>query len=373
MKDIVIQELKSRKDLKTFIYLPEQIHKDFKNWMPPLFSDEWVLFDPKKNRAFSYCDYIQLLAFEGSKPVGRVMGIINHKYNEKSNELTGRFCFLECYNDPDISHALISYIENWAREKGMNKIIGPFAFSDKDPQGCQISGFDTPGVIAAPNNGDYLHKLIEKEGYTKEEDLVEYKAEIPDELPEVYLKVMARASEKENIIVREFKTKLELRPFIVPILEVLNETFKNIYGFVPMTDKEKKDFARRYLPILDPAFIKAAMVEKEIVGFVISMPDISRGMLKARGRLFPFGFVHILREVKKSNHLLMLLGGVKEEYRGRGVDAIMGSKLLQSASRSRMKTLDSHLVLEKNKSMRAEYERINGEIIKTFRIFQKKL
>jgi len=373
MKKIVIKELRSRKDLKTFIYLPEKIHKDFKNWMPPLYSDDWVLFDPKKNRMFNYCDAIQLLAYDGSEPVGRVMGLINHKYNEKNGVKTGRFAFLECYNDQAVSHALISYVENWAKEKGMTKIIGPFGFSDKDPQGCQVSGFDTPGVIAAPNNAEYLSKLIEQEGYTKEEDLVEYKAEVPDRLPEIFLKVMARASKKEHIVVKEFKSKLELRPFIVPILEVLNETFKNIYGFVPMSDKEKKDFARRYLPILNPAFIKAALVKKEIVGFVIAMPDISRGMLKARGRLFPFGFIHILREVRKSTHLLMLLGGVKEEYRGRGVDAIMGAKLLESATKSKMETLDSHLVLEKNKSMRAEYERIDGKIIKTFRIYQKAL
>ena len=140
---------------------------------------------------------------------------------------------------------------------------------------------------------------------------------------------------------------------------------------MPLTDKEKKDFARRYLPILDPAFIKAAKIDNKLIGFVIAMPDISSGMLKARGRLFPFGFIHILRAVKKSTGLLMLLGGIKEEYRGRGVDAIMGSKILESATKSRMKTIDSHLVLEKNKSMRAEYERIDANIEKTFRIFQK--
>lgn len=373
MKNIVVQELRSKKDLKTFIYLPEKIHKDFHKWMPPLFSDDWVLFDPKKNRMFGHCDYIQLLAYNGNQAVGRVLGLINHKYNEKNGKLTGRFGFLECYNDAAISHALIKKVEDWAREKGMTKIIGPFGFSDKDPQGCQKSGFNTPGVIAAPNNAEYLSALIEKEGYKKEEDLVEYKANIPDKLPDVYLKILERASTKEHIVVKEFKSRLELRSFIVPILEVLNETFKDIYGFVPMSDKEKKDFARRYLPILNPAFIKAAMVDEEIVGFIIAMPDISHGMLKARGRLFPLGFIHILREVNKSKQLLMLLGGVKEEYRGRGVDAILGSKLLKSASKSKMETLDSHLVLEKNKSMRAEYERINGEIIKTFRIYQKNL
>ncbi|MEE4116105.1 MAG: hypothetical protein V2I37_08050 [Marinilabiliaceae bacterium] len=373
MKKPVIKAVKSKKDLKTFIHLPERIHKNFKNWMPPLFSDEWVLLDPAKNRAFGHCDYIQLLAFNDSKPVGRIMGLINHKYNEKNKLKTARFCFLECYNDHVVSNALISYVENWAREKGMNKIIGPFAFSDKDPQGCQISGFDTPGVIAAPNNNDYLSGLIEREGYEKEEDLVEYKADIPDKLPDVYLKIMDRASTREKVDIIEFRTKRELKPWIIPILELLNETFKNIYGFVPLTDREKKDFARRYLPILDPAFIKAAKINNELVGFVISMPDISSGMLKARGRLFPFGFIHILRAVKKSNDLLMLLGGVKEEYRGRGVDAIMGSKILESASKSRMKTIDSHLVLEKNKQMRAEYERIDAKIIKTFRIYRKAL
>lgn len=373
MKKPVIKAVKSKKDLKTFIHLPERIHKNFKNWMPPLFSDEWVLLDPAKNRAFGHCDYIQLLAFNDSKPVGRIMGLINHKYNEKNMLKTARFCFLECYNDHVVSNALISYVENWAREKGMNKIIGPFAFSDKDPQGCQISGFDTPGVIAAPNNNDYLSGLIEREGYEKEEDLVEYKADIPDKLPDVYLKIMDRASSREKVDIIEFRTKRELKPWIIPILELLNETFKNIYGFVPLTDREKKDFARRYLPILDPAFIKAAKINNELVGFVISMPDISSGMLKARGRLFPFGFIHILRAVKKSNDLLMLLGGVKEEYRGRGVDAIMGSKILESASKSRMKTIDSHLVLEKNKQMRAEYERIDAKIIKTFRIYRKAL
>ncbi len=373
MKNIIIQEVRSRKDLRTFIYLPEKIHRNRPEWMPPLFSDEWVLLDPKKNKSFSYCDYIQLLAYRGSTPVGRIMGLINTKYNQIKGELTGRFCFLECFNEEDISHALIESVENWARKRGMTKIIGPYAFSDKDPQGCQISGFDTLSVIAAPNNGPYLSGLIEKEGYSMEADLVEYVAKIPDKLPDLFLRIMERASRLENIEIIEFRTKKEIKPYILDILEVMNDTFSSIYGFVPLTDREKREFARRYLPILDPAFIKAARAGKELVGFVIAMPNISSGMLKARGRLFPFGFIHVLRSLKKSTDLLMLLGGVREKYRGRGIDAIMGSKILESAAKSRMLTLDSHLVLESNRRMRSEYERLGAEVSKTFRIFQKQL
>lgn len=373
MKDIVIQQVKSRRDLKRFIYLPEKVHKDNPMWMPPLFSDEWVLLDPKKNKSFSYCDFIQLLAYRGSEVVGRIMGLINRKYNQMKGEQTARFCFLECYNEEDISHRLIEAIEQWARTKGMSRIIGPYAFSDKDPQGCQISGFDTLSVIAAPNNGSYLPALIEKEGYSAETDLLEYVAKIPEKLPDIYMRIIERASRFENVEIIEFKTKREIKPYILDVLEVMNDTFSSIYGFVPLTDREKREFARRYLPILDPAFIKAARIGKELVGFVIAMPNLSSGMLKARGRLFPFGFIHILRSMKKSTDLLMLLGGVKEKYRGRGIDAIMGAKILESASRSRMLTLDSHLVLESNRRMRAEYERLDAEISKTFRIFQKQL
>lgn len=215
--------------------------------------------------------------------------------------------------------------------------------------------------------------MIEKEGYSTEIDLVEYVAKIPAKLPDLYMRIIERASRMERIEIIEFKTKREIKPYILDVLEVMNDTFSSIYGFVPLTDREKREFARRYLPILDPAFIKAARIGNELVGFVIAMPNLSSGMLKAGGRLFPFGFIHVLRSLKKSTELLMLLGGVKEKYRGRGIDAIMGAKILESASRSKMLTLDSHLVLESNRRMRAEYERLDSEISKTFRIFQKQL
>ncbi|MBS0010087.1 MAG: hypothetical protein KFF49_01670, partial [Bacteroidales bacterium] len=183
----------------------------------------------------------------------------------------------------------------------------------------------------------------------------------------------SRVRSRPDYRIIEFRSKKEIKPYIIDILQLMNDTYSNIYGFVPLDDKEKQELAKRYMPILDPRFIKIFLINDKLAGFVIAMPDIARGLQKARGRLFPFGFIHILRSARKSTRLLMLLGAVKEEYRGLGIDAIMGASILASATKSRMTTLDSHLILEHNTRMRAEYERIGGKLVKRYRIYQKDL
>ena len=153
----------------------------------------------------------------------------------------------------------------------------------------------------------------------------------------------------------------------------MNDTFAEIYGFVPLNDKEKKDFAARYLPILDPKFIKAVKKDGEVIGFAIGMPDLSAGIKACRGRLIPCGIFRVLRESKRSKKLMMMLGGVKKDFRGKGIDVLMGVKILRDAINSRMETIDSHLVLEDNLRMRGEYERIGCKVVKKYRIYQKEL
>ncbi|HQN59173.1 MAG TPA: hypothetical protein PLE02_06025, partial [Bacteroidales bacterium] len=189
----------------------------------------------------------------------------------------------------------------------------------------------------------------------------------------VYERVLDRITKSRDFEIIEFTAKKQLKPFIIPILEVMNDTFAEIYGFVPLNDKEKKDFAARYLPILDPKFIKAVKKDGEVIGFAIGMPDLSAGIKACRGRLLPFGIFRILRESKRSRKLMMMLGGVKKEFRGKGIDVLMGVKILRDAINSRMETIDSHLVLEDNMRMRGEYERIGCKVVKKFRIFQKEL
>ena len=216
--------------------------------------------------------------------------------------------------------------------------------------------------------------LIAAEGYEKKVDLVNYLGKLPEKFPLIYDKVLSRVENIKEYKIIEFNSKKELKPYILDVLELMNETFAEIYGFVPLTDKEKSDFAARYLPILDPKFIKLIETGNgELVGFAIGMPDFSNGIRKANGKLFPFGIFKILRDSKRSKKLLMMLGGVKKAYRGKGLDVLMGVKILQSGIKHKMDMIDSHLVLENNKKMRSEYERIGCQVVKKFRIYQKEL
>ena len=373
MGELVIKEVLTKKDRRKFIYLPEKIHKDEPDWLPPIYMDEWELFDKKKNKSFQYADAILLLAFRDGKPVGRIMGIVNKRYNTLNNEQHGRFCFMECYNDKEVFHALLTKVEDWARQKGMTRIVGPLGFSDKDPQGFQIEGFEYPLFMTAPNNSKYMPELLEAEGYEKKIDLVNYLGKIPEQLPPVYDRVLSRMENNTEYKIIEFKSKKEIKPYIIDVLELMNETFVEIYGFVPLTDKEKTDFAARYLPILDPNFVKVIEADGKLAGFAVGMPDLSKGIRDAKGRLFPFGLFKILRDSKRSKKLLMMLGGVKKEYRGKGLDVLMGVKILQSGIKHKMDSLDSHLVLENNTRMRGEYERVGCKVVKKFRIYQKEL
>jgi hypothetical protein len=373
MGELVIKEVVTRKDRREFIFLPEKVHKNEPDWLPPIYMDEWELYNKKKNKSYQYADAILLLAYRDKKPVGRIMGIINNRYNAINNEQHGRFCFMECYNDREVFHTLITKVEDWARQNGMTRIIGPLGFSDKDPQGFQIEGFEYPQFMTSPNNSSYMPELIEAEGYEKKVDLVNYLGKLPDKFPLIYEKVLSRVDNNKEYRIIEFKSKKELKPYILGVLELMNETFAEIYGFVPLNDKEKSDFAARYLPILDPKFIKLIETGGTLAGFAIGMPDFSKGIRKAKGRLLPFGIFKILRDSKRSRKLLMMLGGVKKEYRGKGLDVLMGVKILQSGINHKMDLIDSHLVLENNTKMRSEYERIGCQVVKKFRIYQKEL
>lgn len=373
MGELVIKEVLTRKDRRDFIYLPEKVHKNESEWLPPIYMDEWELYNKKKNKSYQFADAVLLIAYRDKKPVGRIMGLVNNRYNAIHNELHGRFCFMECYNDREVFHALITKVEDWARQKGMVRIIGPLGFSDKDPQGFQIEGFEYPQFMTSANNSPYMPELIEAEGYEKKVDLVNYLGKLPEKFPPIYEKVLSRVEKDKEYKIIEFSSKKELKPYIISVLELLNSTFEEIYGFVPLNDKEKTDFAARYLPILDPKFIKVIETKGELAGFAIGMPDFSKGIREAKGKLFPFGIFKILRDSRRSKKLIMMLGGVKKAYRGKGLEVLMAVKIFQSGIRHNMDMIDSHLILENNVKMRSEWDRIDCRVVKKFRIYQKEL
>jgi hypothetical protein len=373
MSEIVVKEVITKKELRDFIYLPSRIHKDEPSWLPPLYTDEWLLFNKEKNKSYKYADAVFYLAYKDGKTVGRIMGLVNNRYNSIKNEKHGRFCFMECYNDKEVFHALLKKVEEWNLNKGMVKIVGPLGFSDKDPQGFQIDGYEYPLLFTAATNSPYMPAMMESEGYSKEVDLVNYLIPIPDTLPPIYIKAYERYSRKGDIEIIEFSSKKQLKPYILPVLELMNQTFSDIYGYVPLNDAEKAEFAQRYLPILDPQYVKVAKSGNELVGFIVALPDMTSGIIASGGKLFPFGIFKILKEMKKTKKLMLMLGGIKTNFRAKGIDVLLGIKLLNSASKNNKDILDSHLILEENARMRAECERMAGKIIKKFRIYQKAL
>lgn len=371
--ELIIREVQSREDLRKFIFLPEAIHQNHPNWVPPIYMDEWEFFNPQKNKSFQSCDTILLLAFQGEKVVGRIMGIIHHKYNESHHEKNARFAFFETWNDEEVASALVQSVYHWAREKGMVKLVGPLAFSDKDPQGLLIEGFDEPAVIASNCNFPYQVELLKKQNFVKEVDLVVYQIRIPNPIPEFYLKIAGRAQRMNpGLQVLEFTSRRKVKPYIHPLLNLLNRTFTEIFGFIPFTEGEMDDFANRYLFLINPRFIKIIVNPKnEVVAFVIGMSHIGEGIKKARGKLFPFGIFQIFAAARKSKQLNLLLGGIDPAYRGKGLDVLMGVRMLQSAIELGKTTIDSHLELEHNTKVRAEMEILGGRVYKRFRIFSK--
>jgi hypothetical protein len=238
---IQIRKVRKRKQRRQFIHLPAKIHKGHANWVPPIYMDDRAFFNPRRNKSFGYSDTLLLMAYRDRHPVGRIMGIINRRYNEMKGEKHARFCFLECRDDEEVSSALISAVENWAREMGMVKLVGPLGFSDKDPQGLLVEGFDESPVIATTCNFPFLPRLVESQGFTKKVDLVVYKLDIPDEVPENYRKISERLLGRNNLVIREFKRRKELKPVIRPVLRLMIDTFPDPYGYDQMTVRELVD------------------------------------------------------------------------------------------------------------------------------------
>jgi len=373
--EIVIKPVTNNKDLNTFIHLPSQIHRNHKNWIPPIYMDEREFFNPKKNPLFEHCDTILALAWKNGKAVGRIMGVISYQYNRDHNEDHGRFSFLETWNDQEVFHELIEFISDWARKKGMVKLVGPLAFSDKDPQGFMIEGFDEIPALATNCNFPYMIDLVEKEGFVKKFDLVTYKFTVTQELPELYFRILERSvKNNSDLKVLEFSSRRKVRPYIRPGLRLLNRTFINIYGFTPLTEKEMDDFANRYLYLINPRFIKMVVnEEKEVVAFIIGMSDISRGIQKSKGYLFPFGIFHILRAGKRSKLLTLMLIAIDPKYQNRGLNVQMSLKMIESAKAEGKSHIDTHLELEYNTKVRSEMERLGAVNHKKFRIYQKDL
>jgi hypothetical protein len=255
----------------------------------------------------------------------------------------------------------------------MTKIIGPFGMYYHDPIGYMTDGFNVKPSLSANYNFEYLIKLLESAGYTPETDLVVYEIPVPETMPDIYLQVQQRAAGNQNLKLIKFSSRKQLRDYIYPVLSLMNESYVNIYGYSQLDEPEMQELASHYLPLLDPRFVTVVMYNDDVAGFMIGLPCINEGIIAARGKLFPFGFLKILAAARRSRQLDLLIGGIKEKYRGLGIDVMMAIYTIETAKEYGFTSMDSHLELESNKKVRAEMEKLGGRITKKYRVFKKSL
>ncbi|MCB0597053.1 MAG: hypothetical protein H6557_21030 [Lewinellaceae bacterium] len=371
---ISIKEVAGKKEQRVFIYLPEQIHAKHKNWLPPIYIDEWDFLNPRKNKSYAHSDTVLYLAYQDGQPVGRIMGIINRKYNSLHQEKAVRFFHFDCFEDEAVAFALLDAVEQWGKKMGMEEIIGPFGFSEKDPQGFMIKGFDELPVIATSCNLPYMPQFMERRGYGKKMDCFDFLIDLKDGLPAHYARIYERVKRNTRFQLLEFESRKKLRPYIVPVFELVNEAYKDIFGFQPLDDGEIKFIVDRYLPLLNPRYVKIVADETgKVIAFFIGVPNMTKGIQRAKGKLFPFGFLHIIASARRTKQLDLLLGAIDNNYRGMGIDLLMAWPMIQSARQAGIETLETHLVSEDNKPMLAEYQRVNARMHKQFRIYRKAL
>ena len=371
---IIVREVKTKAEMKQFVYLPEKLNADRPNWVPPFYADDARSFDSRRNPSHAYCDMIYALAYKGDKVVGRIAGIINKRFNQLSKTNNGRFGYIDSIDDKAVVKALIEFVENWAKQKGMSGLVGPMGFTEEDPEGLIIEGFDETPTLASFQNRPSMPSQVEALGYAKEVDYVVYEVEVAKAMTEMYGKIFERISRNKEFKLLDFKTTKQLRPYILPLFRLMNKTFTHLYGYSTFEEHEMADLADRYIPVVDPRFIKCVVNTKdEVIGFFIAIPNMAPGIRKARGRMFPFGFIQILSARKKSKMLDLYMGATDEDYRGKGVDVLMGYSMLRSCKEAGIELMDSHHELEDNKQIRAEMERAGGRIYKRFRIYRKAL
>lgn len=371
--EIKIVEVSTRKLLRTFIHLPAKLHGDEPNWMPTIYADDWNFFNPKKNHQFDSCDTVMAVAFVNNKPVGRIMGIIHNTYNIIRNENNARFGYFDSIDSQEVAHSLFKFIEDWVRIKGKTLLVGPYGFSDKDIQGLQIEGFGHLPLIDSACNPPYVVKLVENEGFSKEIDCMTYKFPVNLVLPELYYRIQQRSNFSNNTQLIEFTSRKQLKPYIIPVLQLVNRTYDHLYGFVPMSDTEIQELASRYLPIIDPRFVKIMEKDGEVIAFIIAIPNLTKGIQQSKGYLFPIGIFQILLASKRTKQLDLMLGAVQRDYQGTGLEVVMGISLIESARKADFKDIEAHLILENNYKMRAEVERLKIPVFKKFRVFRKEI
>jgi ribosomal protein S18 acetylase RimI-like enzyme len=372
---VQIKEAIKKSDLKKFIEFPFSIYKDNQNWIPPLLMDEYHTLRRDKNPAFEYCLAKYWLAYKDGQLAGRIAGIVNQRYIEKWGNKYARFGWVDFIDDPEVVKALFDTAEGWAKEQGMIGIHGPLGFTDMDHEGMLVDGFDELGTLAAIYNHPYYPRQLEKLGYVKDVDWVEFEVKVPKEIPEKADRISKIVMQKAGVKVLEAKKAKDLLPYAHEMFEVLNQAFAPIYAFVPLTEKQISMYIKQYFSFIMPDYTKILLDSNgKVAGFVIGMPSLSKALQKAKGRLFPFGFIHLLKAVSKKNKQIDLyLGAIRPDLQGKGADALLMTEMSRSAIKNGVISAETNIELEENVKVQSHWKYFESRQHKRRRCYIKQL
>ncbi|MCH5181125.1 MAG: N-acetyltransferase [Prevotellaceae bacterium] len=358
---IEIRKVASKRDLKTFIRFNYELYKDNPYSVPDLYEDMLGTFDKRKNAALEFCEADYFLALREGRPVGRVAAIINHRANETWKKKEVRFGWIDFIDDEAVSRALIDTVREWGKQRGMDTIAGPLGFTDLDAEGMLVEGFDELSTMATIYNYPYYPRHMERMGMEKAADWVEMKITIPDEIPEKHRRISEIIARKYDLHVRKIKNKREIRESGVAtrIFELINDAYAPLFGFSRMTERQIQQYVDTYVPLLD--FRMVSIVENaqgEIVAVGISMASLSRALQKAKGKLFPLGWWHLLKALKwkRPKVLDLLLVGVRPDYQGKGVNALLFTDLIPVYQHLGFEYAETNPELELNEKVQNQWQ-----------------
>lgn len=375
---ITIKKVTTKRELKRFIRFNYLLYKSNPYSVPDLYDDMLNTFNRKKNAAFEFCEADYFLAYKDGKLVGRVAAIINNRANETWKKKEVRFGWIDFTDDAEVSEALIRTVEQWGKERGMTHITGPLGFTDMDAEGMLVEGFDQLGTMATIYNYPYYPQHMERLGFEKDADWVEYKIFVPDAIPDKHKRISDLIQRKYNLKIKKYtSSKLIAREYGQEIFELINEAYTPLYGYSALTQRQIDQYVKMYLPILDLRMVTLITDQDDkLVAVGISMPSLSEALQKSHGRLLPLGWFYLLKALffkRRAKMLDLLLVAVKPEYQNKGVNALLFSDLIPVYQQLGFEYAESNPELELNGKVQAQWEYFRTEQHKRRRAFIKEI
>ena len=374
---LIIKEVSSNKEWKDFIRFPEKLYKDNPYYVPSLEFDVKDTLSPKSNPAYDFCEAKMYLAYRDGECVGRVAAIVNNLANEQWNHKEVRFGWFDFIDDKEVSAALVAKVEEFGRERGMEDIVGPLGFTDFDPEGMLVEGYDRMSTMALIYNHPYYVEHIEALGFAKDVDWIEIRIELPEKLPEKFIRVAEFIQKRSKVHIQPVTKKMiKKEHYGEKLFALINECYKKLYDFTVLPEKMIRKYMDFYLGLLPLKYVSCVENEKgELVAFGVVMPSLAKVLQKTRGKLFPFGWIHLAKALyfKYDDTLEMLLVGVHPDYRDSGINSLVFTDLFDRAVRDGFRHAETNAILETNVKNIAQWTLFPHEIKKRRRSYKKKL